>query len=201
MRDSLAEIVEDVDIIPDKIEGPLDSLEAFLKDQADDADAFIFDHHLKQSGYATFDGAAAVARLYKKRPSILCTTRTYANMDTIRLYRRHVPSVVHSDEINPDILARELEVCVNEFNDKYLPSREPIKTLVRIENVDDDQTPNIVYAVISSWNPKEVIRFPITLVPSGIRVNVKGGVRLWAQVNLGAEDQTELFLDPFEFRG
>ena len=201
-RDSLAEIVQEVDISPDKVEGPLKSLKLFIEDQADDTDAFIFDHQLKQSGYALFNGAQAVAELYKRKcPSMLCTAWTNADIDSIRLYRRYIPSLVQSDEINPDILVRELEVCVNEFHDKFLPSRKPIKTLVRIENIDNDQNPKIVYAVVSSWNPKEVIRFPITLVPSGIRENIREGARLWAQVNLGAEDHTELFLDSFEYRG
>ncbi len=200
-QDSLAEIVEDVNIVPHKIEGPLNSLDTFIESQINDTDAFIFDHDLKKTGYAEFDGAEAVAKLYQIRPSVLCTAWTNAAPDIIRLYRRHIPSLVHSDDINPDILARGLEVCVNEFKGKYVPSREPIKTLVRIEKVDNDQNLQIVYAVISGWNSKEVIRFPITLVPSGIRENIREGVRLWAEVNLGAEDHTELFLDSFEFRG
>ncbi len=201
-RDSLAETVEDIHISPDKIEGPLGSLESFLCDHVNDTDAFIFDHQLKQSGYALFNGAQAVAELYKKKlPSMLCTAWTNADIDSIRLYRRYIPSLLHSDEINPDKIARDLEICINEFNENFLPSREPIKTLVRIENVDDEQRPKIVYAVVPSWNPKEVIRFPIALVPSDIRENIREGVRLWAQVNLGAEDHTQLFLDSFEFRG
>ncbi len=201
-RDSLAETVEDVDIRPDKIEGPLGSLDSFLCNQANDTDAFIFDHQLKQSGYAEFNGAQAVAELYKRKcPSMLCTAWTNADIDSIRLYRRYIPSLIHSDEIDPDTIARELEICINEFREKYLPSREPIKTLVRIENVDDGQRPEIVYAVIPSWNPKEVIRFPLILVPEDIREKISGGARLLALVNLGAEDHTELFLDSFEFRG
>ncbi|MBW8017286.1 MAG: hypothetical protein FVQ82_13970 [Planctomycetes bacterium] len=201
-RDSLAETVEDVDIIPDKVEGPLGSLDSFLRSQANNTDAFIFDHQLKQSGFAEFNGAQAVAELYKRKcPSMLCTAWTNADIDSIRLYRRYIPSLIHSDEINPDIIAKELEICINEFREKYLPSREPIKTLVRIENVDNEQRPPIVNAVVPSWNSKEVIRFPLTLVPLDIRDNIKGGVRLWAQVNLGANDHTELFLDSFEFRG
>lgn len=200
-QDSYAEMVEDIDIVPDKVKGPLDSLSIFIENQIDDTDAFIFDHNLKQSGYAEFNGAEAVAKLYRIRPSVLCTAWTIAAQDTIRLHRRYIPSLVHSDDMNPDLLARGLEVCVNEFNGKYLPSREPIKTLVRIENVDEDQKPKIVNAVIPSWNPKEVIRFPLTLAPPDIRENIREGARLWAQVNLGAEDHTGLFLDSFEFRG
>ena len=200
-RDSLAEIVRDINIDPDKIEGPLSSLRAFLASHTYDADAFIFDHHLKQSGYAAFDGAQAVAELYKIRPCILCTGWTNAVTDTIRSYRRHIPSLVRSDEINPDRLAKELEICVNEFNDKFVPSRKPIKTLVRIENIDNTRRPELVYAIIPSWNPKQVISFPVNMIPLGIRANVTDGVRLWAQVNIGAEDHTEIFLDSFEFRG
>ena len=200
-RDSLAETVIDVHICPDKIEGPLGELDDFLRKQTDDTDAFIFDHQLKQSGYALFNGAEAVARLYRKRPSMLCTAWTNADMDTIRTYRRYIPSLIHSDDINPDIIAKALEVCINEFKEIYLPSREPIKTLVRIESVDVEKTPKVVYAVIPSWNPKEVIRFPLSMVPSDIRGNVNEGARLLAQVNLGAEDHSSLFLDSFEFRG
>ncbi len=201
-RDSLGETVEEIDISPDKIEGPLGTLDSFLSDQVDDTDAFIFDHQLKQSGYALFNGAEAVAELYKRnRPSMLCTTWTNADIDSIRLYRRYIPSLIHSDEINPDRIAEELEICINEFKSQFRPSREPIKTLVRIEAVDNDQTPKMVYAVVPGWNAKEAIRFPLKLVPQCIRNDIKADVRLWAQVNLGAEDHTELFLDSFETCG
>ena len=202
VRDSLAETVKDMNISPDVIVDPLGSLENFLKTQTDDTDAFIFDHQLKQSGYALFNGAEAVASLYKKRPSVLYSAWIYADADTIRFHRRHIPSIIHSiDEIDPDRIAREIEVCLNEFKDEYLPSREPIKTRVRIESVDREKTPAVVYAVIPSWNPKEVIRFPLSMVPPSIRSNINEGVRLWAQVNLGAEDHSGLVLDSFEFRG
>lgn len=201
VRDSLAETVKDVNISPDKIEGPLGTLDEFLCSQANNTDAFIFDHQLKQSGYALFNGAQAVAKLYKRLPSMLCTAWTNADIDSIRLYRRYIPSLIHSDDINPDVIAKSLEVCINEFKENYLPSREPIKTRIRIETVDKDQGSGIVYAVIPSWNPKEVIRFPLSMVPQNIRGSVNAGVRLWAQVNLGAENHTELFLDAFEFRG
>lgn len=200
-QQSIAEVVTDANLEPSLENGPLPDLSEYVQSSVSKADAFIFDHHLKQSQYAPFDGAEAVARFYKRRPSLLCTEWSDADIDTMRRYRRYIPVLILTGGLDPDKLAKGFEICINEFDDKFLPSREPVKTVVRIEDVDIEQKPTIVYAVIPSWDPRQVVRFPITVVDDGLRQYVRPGERFFVYVNLGAEDQAELYFDTFDYRG
>lgn len=200
-RESLAEIVADANFVPVLENGPLPDLSDFTAAAIADTDAFIFDHHLKQSQYAPFDGAEAVAFLYKKCPSLLCTQWSKADIDGMRFYRRYVPALIPTDELDPSTIAEKIEVCINEFKDKFLPSREPVRTIVRIESVDFEQKPPIVYGVLPSWNPRQVIRFPISVITEKLRQYVRPDERFFVHVNLGAEDEAELYFDGFDYRG
>jgi CheY-like chemotaxis protein len=201
-RKSLAEIVSDAQFVPVPEDGPLCDLKSFTRGAMRNTDAFIFDHHLKQSQYAPFDGAEAVAFLYKQQfPSLLCTQWSNADIDTMRRYRRYIPALIPTDDLDPCRIVRELEVCINEINGNFLPSRQPVKTIVRIENVDQDQKPPIVYVVVPAWNPRQVVRFPIDVIDPRLHTYVAPDSRFFAQVNLGAEDQFDLFFDKFDYRG
>jgi len=200
-RDSLAEIVADANFRPVPRDEPLPSLADFAATAARTTDAFIFDHHLKQSQYAPFDGAEAVAALYKKRPSLLCTQWSKADIDTIRLHRRRIPVLIPTDDMNPERITQGIEVCIKEFKDEFLPSREPVRTIVRIEDVDSKQNPPTVYGILPSWNPRQVVRFPIDVIDEKLRKYVRADERFFVHVNLGAEDEAELYLDDFEYRG
>lgn len=202
-RESMSEVVADANFKPVPENEPLPNLKDFITGAMKDTDAFIFDHHLKQSRYAPFDGAEAVAFLYKKCPSLLCTTWDKADIDAMRLYRRYVPVLIPTDEIalDPGKIGEAIKVCVNEFNDKFLPSREPVRTILRIESVDLEQKPPIVYGILPSWNPRQVIRFPITLIAENLQQYVQEDERFFVYVNLGAENQAELYFDSFDYRG
>jgi hypothetical protein len=198
-RRSLAEIVADAKFVPVPEDGPLCDLKSFTKGAMRNTDAFIFDHHLKQSQYAPFDGAEAVASLYKKSPSLLCTTWGKAYIDAIRVYRRKIPILIRTDDLNPDTIAIGFEYCIREFESDFSPSRRPWRTLVRVEDVDEQLRPPIFYVVLPGWYSSDKISLPLYLIPSGLRQNIKQGVRFHAQVNKGAENQEDLYFDNFEF--
>jgi hypothetical protein len=119
----------------------------------------------------------------------------------MRLYRRRVPALIPTDELDPSRIAEAIEMCLNEFSDKFLPSREPVRTIVRIENVDSKQNPPIVYGILPSWNPHQVIRFPINVIAPNLQQYVQPEKRFFVHVNIGAEDEAELYFDGFEYRG
>ncbi len=77
----------------------------------------------------------------------------------------------------------------------------PVKTLIRIEERDDDQKPPIVYCTIPAWSPREVVRFSLDIVDKELMDHIRPGERFFAKVNIGAEDQSELFFVDFEYRG
>jgi hypothetical protein len=201
-RESMSEVVADANFKPVLENGPLPDLKKFITNAIEDTDAFIFDHHLKQSQYAPFDGAQAVASLYKKCPSLLCTQWSKADIDGMRLYRRYVPVLIPTDKLDTDKVTEAITVCINEFNNKFLPSREPVQTILRIESVDFEQKPPIVYGVVPSWNPRQVIRFPISVIKNeSLQQYVRPDARFFVHVNLGAEDEAELYFDGFDYRG
>lgn len=198
-RASLAETVTDAKFEPVLEEGPLPDLKDFTKSAIRDTDAFIFDHYLKKKQYAPFDGAEAVAFLYKKSPSLLCTTWGKAVIDTMRVYRRRIPVLIRSDDLDLDTITVGFEYCIREFNGNFSPSRRPWRTLVRIEEVDEEMKPPMFFVVLPGWYSSDKIRLPLDLIPPDLRKKIKPGVRFHTQVNKGAENQDDLYFDNFEF--
>jgi len=162
--------------------------------------AAICDHRLRHYAYATFDGAALVAELYEIRvPSILVTQ--YVNMDadvSIRRWRRRIPALVRRNEVDPDQIVGGFRDCLQEFAGDVPPRRKPLRSLVRVEEISSESGQSVVDAIVPSWNPREAIRFPSSLMPSQIVAELKPGSRLLAMVNIGANDATELYLYDFE---
>jgi len=198
-RISLAETVSDAEFVPIPEDGRLPGLKEFIEVALCNTDAFIFDHHLKQSQYAPFDGAEAVASLYKKSPSLLCTTWGKAVIDAMRIYRRKIPILIRTDDLDPDTIIKGLEYCIREFNNEFSPSRRPWRTLVRIEEVDEEMKPPMFFVVLPGWYSSDKIRLPLDLIPPDLRKKIKPGVRFHTQVNKGAENQDDLYFEHFEF--
>lgn len=167
----------------------------------DEADAAIFDHHLSTYNFARCSGAEAVAVSYDQQfPAVLITAYSNADIDGIRRFRRRVPALLTPEQADPDSIQRAFEVCVLEFKQHFLPSRKPMKTLVRVEDVDLEPKMPIVYAIVTAWNSEEVVRFPLDVMPERLRSRAIAGARFYAVVNIGAESQTDLYLEQFEFR-
>lgn len=192
--------VQDAGFIATIITGPLGTLSDFLHSSAVDHDALLFDYKLSQGPYASFDGAEAVASLYGKLPCLLCTMWSPAMLDSMRPYRSRIPVLIPSDSLDGNAVLSGLEICLQESRGNFLPNRVPTQAIVRIEDVDRDQKPGIVYAVVPGWNHKEVVRFPITIIPGNLQPHVKVGERFLAKVNLGADDQSQLYFEDFEYR-
>jgi hypothetical protein len=59
---------------------------------------------------------------------------------------------------------------------------------VRVVGISTADAERIVEAVISSWDPTRRIRFRESILPEEIQHRLAAGVRLLADVNLGATD-------------
>jgi hypothetical protein len=117
----------------------------------------------------------------------------------MRQYLRRIPVLIHTDDINPDSIAKGLENCIREFNNDFLPTRRPWRTMVRVEDVDENTVPKMFFAVLPGWHSSDKIRLPLDLIPSELHNKIKPGVRFHAQVNKGAENQDDLYFDNFQF--
>jgi hypothetical protein len=200
-RKAMAFTVADADLQPLPDDGPLPQLRKFVALAKQNVDAVICDHRLKGQ-YARFNGAEAVAELYKAAcPSVLCTRWSVADIDAIRQYIRYIPALISSDDVNPETIASGLARCVREFRNEPVQSRKAWRTLVRVESVEPSLKPPLFYVAIPGWDSKEIIRLPLDLVPHNCRRRIKPGFRFFAKVNKGAEQAEDLFFTDFEFPG
>jgi len=199
-RKIIAMTVDEAQLLPVLESNPLPPLSQFVSQAIAKADAAICDYKLSLGTYAQFNGAEAVAMFYDhKWPALLCTTWGKADIDAMRVYRRKIPILIRTDDLNPDTIAVGFECCIREFKSDFSPGRRPWRTLVRIEDVDEQLKPPMFFVVLPGWYSSDKIRLPLDLIPSTFRGKIKPGVRFHAQANKGAEDQDDLYFDDFEF--
>jgi CheY-like chemotaxis protein len=200
-RESIALCVEDAEFTPALVDGPLFDLALFVASTLKEADAIVCDHRLRRSIYANFDGAEAVARFYQANfPAVLCTAWSKADIDSMRIYRRYIPSLIPTDKLNPETIIRGFELCIGEFNNHFTTDRKPWRTLLRIEEVDLDSKPQMLYVTLPGWNSKEIVRLPFDLIPREFHANLKLGMRFHAETNKGTDNQDDLYFYDFDFR-
>ncbi len=199
-RRIIAMSVDEVALTPVHEDGPLPPLGPFVQAAMKKADAAICDYKLNLGKYAQFNGAEAVANFYERKwPALLCTTWGKADIDAMRAYRRKIPILISTDELNPDTIAIGFECCIREFKGEFSPRRRPWRTMVRVEDVDEKMNPKMFFVVLPGWSSSDKVRLRLDIVPTDLQKKIKRGVRFHAQVNKGTEDQDDLYFDNFEF--
>ena len=196
--------VEDMDLNPDEIDGPLGDLPNFLKSFDHSRDAVISDFHLKSSNYSSFNGDELVMQLYKQHlPVVMCTRYADVLPEQVRARRRYIPVILKSDEINSDSLSHGFDLCAKEFAGIYLPSRRPWQAVVRVEGVER-LAGNILRLniVIPGWDLHTALSFDIPTTESNGALNYLANlnqhdeaISLFASVNLGAEKADDVYID------
>jgi CheY-like chemotaxis protein len=198
-RDSYTYSVEDLGVEPDPIAGPLPNIAAFVEQTRAQADAALIDFHLRKKNYAGFDGAEPTAMLNKSGfPAVLCTRYADDDIDRIRPFRKYIPALLRPDELDPYSLAHGFGQCLAESRGQLVPSRRLWRTLVRVEDIESEDKPRFFYVVVPAWDPKTGLRLRFADLPDDIREVIKPGKRLHARVNVGAEDQEEVYFQDWE---
>lgn len=198
-RESMEDDLRVAKVEPKSLPGPFPTLEKLIDVTTGSAEAAVCDYKLNEGNYAGFSGAEAVAEFYQKKyPALLITSYVVTDIDQIRPYRHHIPVLIKADDADADSIIRGFELCINELKGIISYSRKSWRTLVRIEEIYEDQKPPIVIARLPSWNPHEAVRFPINIIPGNLQSSLEPGKRFHARVNIGAEDSTELYLIGFE---
>ena len=147
-RDAYEYVVEDMDLQPHQVTGPLDDLAGFI-DSIEPNDAVLSDFHLRKRTYARWDGDRLVAACFRARvPSVLCTT--IADPPIRRDCLRYIPGLLNTGTPEPAELRRAWEKCVLELDGRFEPRRRGWRTLVRIADVDVDH--RCVYVVVPAWD-------------------------------------------------
>ncbi len=160
----------------------------------------ICDHRLKPLAFADFFGSRLVAALYdSKIPSILITQFFTQDLNgSIREYRDKIPILIERKNINPTEIVNGLEYCLSEINGKFSRFRKSYNTLVRIDSFHNEDGKDLVDAIIPGWDYETVVRFPQSIIPKELHEHLSIGTRLFADVNIGAETNDQIYLKNFE---
>ena len=124
----------------------------------------------------------------------MVTTWSKADIDNIRPFRRNIPVLIPGGYADAETIKEGIKKCLNEFSNKYSKERKAWRTLVRFEEIDKNE--EIAFAIIPAWNPDEVVRIPLKLIPNALVI--KPIFRLFADVNIGAKNGEDLYFKNFE---
>ena len=197
VRNSYEDPIIDCDLEPYSESGPIASLNDYVgRVVSDGLQAAICDHHLKKRDYSVVNGAELTAEFYRNNfPALLCTRWGDAQPEEIRKHRRYIPVLLSPEELDPESIYRGLEMCVREFDGELPASRRPWRSLVRLEDFDPEAGPQQrVYVVVPSWNPHHVVTLFADTIPTDILGTLNAGTnRVFADVNVGAETESELY--------
>ncbi len=196
-RNALADTIADSDsITPHVYDDKFESLEVCIKTVHSQDTAAIFDNHLSQRNYANFRGILAVSRLYLLFFPALLVSSYEADVLEMREYRQHVPIILAPDKVTPDSIIKGLEICKNEFAEKFTSERKPWRSLVRVDEISEDK--KSVYVVIPSWNEHKPIKLLTSMLPPEYLLHLAVDVHFFAQVNVDTEHHQDLYLHSFE---
>ncbi len=177
-----------------------ETMSDLLKIVKEKSDGVLCDHRLSPKGLANFSGASVAAELYDyKMPCVLITQFIEIDRDvSIRMWRQKIPSLIARENANAVVIKSGFEICLDELHGNIRKTRQPHRVLVRIEDTGDENQKRVFDAIIPGWNSKQAVRFPEDLIPENFRAQVGKGSRLFANVNIGARQQEDLFLTNFE---
>jgi CheY-like chemotaxis protein len=188
--------VEDADLETILQEEKTENVDKFLQ-KLNAQDAVVSDHHLRRaSSYFPIDGAELVSRCFKLHiPSVLVTKYELTSLHEIRLFRSNIPVVLTPDEFTPDSLVSALTACIDEFNGRIPANRKAWRTLIRIDQCEDSSA--VVF--VPSWNAGKAIDLKKYEFPEKLWKILTPDLRIFAKVNIGAENVLELFFTDWEF--
>lgn len=195
--------VEELDVAAEEVEGPIRDVQSLIRSFDASRDAVICDFNLSVKNYSAVNGDEIVAGLYKsKLPVVLCT-RAEKHTEQIRRSRRFIPVILSPNELSSESLSEAFEICVSEFKGVFSPIRRPWQTLIRIEGGELIGNGDLlqVNAIIPAWDPSILLNFEWRINDNAALKHIWSGLekgdvgRLYATVNVGAEEREDLFVE------
>lgn len=197
VRESFAELVEDLGATPVAFRGPLADLNATVNQIISSSDAVLADYRLMSSAYALFDGDKIISNCMRLRhPGILCTSYSDVYQTLSRSERTFIPAVVPSRALEVDSITKAFERAIGEIDGRFVPERTPWRTQVQIVEIPPEC--KYFYVIVAGWNPKEKIRLFTDDLPNDMHALVTQGRILHACVNTGARKHEELYFSNWE---
>ena len=194
-RDSYGFTLEDMGLEARPVTDLQDGTLAALRQSVGSTGAVLCDYHLKKRDYSRHNGDYVVARCFQKGiPGVLCTSIHGAPINRQDL--RYIPGWLKTSPMNETNLRGALEHCIEELTIGYRPSRRPWRTLVRVDNMDEERRGLTV--VVPAWSTRTKIQLHFDDIPENIHELAEPDRRFHAHVNIGAEDSRDLYFCKWE---
>lgn len=194
--------VEDLNIAAEEISGPITDCGRLINLFDQNHDAVICDFNLKTKNYSTHNGDEIVSSLYaRKIPAVLCTRWASDLPEPVRHRRRQIPVVLTPNDLTSESLREAFSICINEFSGEFSVLRRPWRTLVRVEGGEDVGGGHFrLNVVIPAWNPSIGLTFVVPTTGNAALSSIckqatSDIVRIFGQVNLGAEKEEDIYID------
>lgn len=153
----------------------------------------ICDNRLQPRQMAQFYGSSVVKALVERQqPAMLLTTYASPDRVSLRASRFEVPVIVDRGEFDPERLGDYFEVCRREIAADPVDHRRPHRSLIRVDGVSDGQMSQLD-VVVPAWRPDHAVSIPISCVAHELHRDLKPGVYLFGEVNIGAAHEDDLF--------
>ncbi|MBR8034713.1 response regulator [Burkholderia vietnamiensis] len=193
--------VEELDLVPEEVSGPIRQVDEFLGTLRAGHDAVVCDYHLTMKNYSPVDGDVIVAKLYRRcMPAILCS-RYSAVAEKVRALRRFIPVILEPQQLSDESVREGFATCLREFSGDFSGERRPWRTLVRVERcVRVNNETLSLGVVVPGWNPHVAITCDVARQDSMVFDVIESTLghgdifRGYAQVNLGCDREQDLYI-------
>ena len=80
---------------------------------------------------------------------------------------------------------------------KSSPTKRLYTSIIRVENIRNENGNRVIDAVIINWNPHQVVHIPLSLLPAHLQEQLNQDTRLLAKVNVGVSRAEDLIFEDF----
>ncbi len=81
---------------------------------------------------------------------------------------------------------------------KSSPTKKLYTSIIRVEDIRNEDGNRVIDAVIINWNPHQVVRIPMSLLPANLQEKLNQDTRLLAKVNVGVSRAEDLIFEDFK---
>ncbi len=78
------------------------------------------------------------------------------------------------------------------------PTKRLYTSIIRVENIRNEDNSRFVDAIVTNWNPHQVVPIPMSLIPGDLQEKLEQDMYLFAKVNVGANRAEELIFEDIE---
>lgn len=174
---------------------PLQSVDALLERvRRDGIDAVTLDYKMARN-YSPVDGMELAIRLFDaKIPSVIVSSYVESGLPKYFWRGAKIPAILARSELSSG-LAGAVERARARIQGRHSPQTLPSRTLVRILSIDENEV-GLLIPAYRATDGKLVEREELRArLPN---VDLQVGLRMMAQVNLGAPNLDQLFVTDLE---